>query len=161
MTSNDPEFTLWNIVQDVTICMFVTNDGKQLRSRPMTLKSEEASGEFQFLASPSSATVAEIGRNPTVNLTFSDPGKSDYVSVSGHATVAQDRNLARKLWSPYAGKFFGGDPDTADVTVIRVKPALAEYWDGESQAAKRAWNFLKEQAGAGDAPKAENRKVMF
>jgi len=161
MTSNDPETTLWNIVEDVTFCMFVTHDGTQLRSRPMTLKSEEASGEFQFLAAASSSTVAEIGQNPAVNLTFSDPGKNDYVSVSGVATVGEDRNLTRKLWSAYAGKYFGGGPDTADVTVIRVKPERAEYWDGESRVVKQAWNFVQDQLGNDELWKADNQKLAF
>lgn len=154
------EANLWEIVEEVTFCMLVTRDGETLRSRPMTLKSDEESGEFQFLAARTSETAAEVSRNPDVNLAFAEPKERDYVSVSGRATLGQDRALIARLWSPYAQKFFGGGPETADVVVIRVVPQRAEYWDGESHTAKGAWNFLT-NGGNGGLRKAANEKVSF
>jgi len=156
-----PESTLWDIVEDVTFCMFVTRDGECLRSRPMTLKSDAVSGEFQFLAARTSETAEEIRRNPSVNLAFAEPKERDYVSVSGQATVGQDRALIAELWSPYAQKFFGGSPDSADVVVIHVVPERAEYWDGETQAAKGVWKVLKGAGSRGETRTAKNEKVTF
>lgn len=153
--------TLWQLVNDVTFCMFVTWDGEAMRSRPMTLKSDESAGEFQFLAAQGSTTVAEIESNPLVNLAFAEPEEMDYVSVSGHAALSEDRELIAELWSPYAQKYFGEGPETAEVVVIRVTPHRAEYWDGESHSAKSVWNFIKAHVGDGKAPTAEHATVNF
>jgi general stress protein 26 len=160
MTKTSEE-TLWTLVEDVTFCMFVTWDGQQLRSRPMTLKSDEAAGEFQFLSAPDSSTIEAIRKNPLVNLAFAEPEDQDYVSVSGYATVSHDRALIAALWSPYATRYFGGDPGSANVAAIRVVPHEAEYWDGESHKAKAAWNLLKARMGDGKPPMAEHAKVTF
>lgn len=152
------QHTLWDIVRDVTFCMLVTQDGESLRSRPMTLESDESSGEFRFVTRLSSATVAEIADNDHVNLAFADPGTHVYVSVSGRARVVQDRELLRQVWEPKLAQFFDGGADDPDLAVIRVLPDRAEYWDGRTDVPAANWEFVRggfDRALGG----GENRKV--
>jgi len=152
-----PQKAVWDLAQDVKICMLVTWDKIHLRSRPMTLRSDQGAGEFQFLAWLNSESVADIRSSPEVNLSFSAPGTQDYVSVSGYATVAQDSHMRRDLWTADAERYFGGGPENPAVAVIRVTPHLAESWDGASGTVRALCKFLKRDPAAS----TEHVKVAF
>ena len=53
--------------------MFTTHAGDRLRSRPMTTIETDDQGEtLIFLANDGSELLDDIGRNPAVNLAYSD-----------------------------------------------------------------------------------------
>jgi general stress protein 26 len=71
----------------------------------------------------------EIERDQNVCLTFADASGQRYVSVSGVATVTNDRERIAALWSPAADVWFKGKDDP-NVRLLHVAPGQAEFWDG-------------------------------
>lgn len=121
---------LWLLVRDIPVCMLTTHDGDVLRSRPMATAVDEDRQEFLFLTRASSHKADEIGRHTDVNLSFADPERDLFISVSGQGRLTQDQDVARGLWNRYAAAYMPEGPDAPDVAVLYVSPRQAEYWIG-------------------------------
>jgi len=106
-----------------------------LHSRAMAPASTEGL-HFSFLANSDSYKTDEIEADPHVNVSFFEPGSNHWASISGTAKLSKDRELVKKLWSPFVKAWFGdlgdgthkGDENDPRVTVIEVIPSEIRYW---------------------------------
>ena len=75
---------LRELIKDIDIGMLTTVDEDgSLHSRPMSTNSEvEFDGDLWFFTYASSHKVTEVEQHHQVNVSFSDPHKQNYVSVS-------------------------------------------------------------------------------
>lgn len=121
---------LWQLARQIPVCMLTTHDRGVLRSRPMATAVDEDRHEFLLLTRASSHKADEIGRHTEVNLSFADPDKDLFISVSGEGRLAQDPEMARNLWNQYAEAYLPEGPESGDVAVLHVVPREAEYWIG-------------------------------
>ncbi|KAG8702298.1 hypothetical protein FRC12_009220 [Ceratobasidium sp. 428] len=107
----------------------------ELHSRAMAPASTEGL-HFVFIANNHSYKTDEIEANPNVNLSFFEPSSSHWVSVAGIATLSQDKEKIKKLWSPLTKAWFGdlgdgihkGDENDPRVEIIDVTPSEIRYW---------------------------------
>lgn len=119
---------LYEIMNKTDFCMFVTHDGKSMRSRPMSTILKE-SGDVYMLSDQRGGKDDEIRRNPDVVLAYSD-GSKRFASVSGKARISTDRALIKELWNPGAQAYWPDGPDDPEVYAIIVSPREGEYWEG-------------------------------
>lgn len=70
-----------------------------LHARAMTPASYEGL-QFLFLANNASYKFDEIQADSNVNIAFVDAKTTNWASISGTASVSQDKDLIKKLWSP-------------------------------------------------------------
>jgi len=99
----------------------------------------------------------EIEQNPNVGLAFADGQR--FVSVTGHASVSQDKAKIRDLWSPMV-KAWWESPDDPNIRLITVTPDDAEFWDGPGKII----GTIKMIAAAATSSRpnyGENRKVTM
>lgn len=132
----------WELLGGIPVCMLVTRDGPTLRARPMAPNIDTDGGEIRFVTQRSSHKADEIADLGEVNLSFiagGNGGREHYVSVSGTASLTQDRALIREIWSPHDDTWFPEGPDGPDVAAIRVRPTAAEYWDATGGGRRYAW----------------------
>lgn len=120
----------------------VEEDGS-LHSRPMTTQQDEFDGDLWFFTSASSGKVWEAGHHRQVNVSFADPEKAKFVSVSGVATLVRDRARMEKLWKAPYKVFFPNALDDPDLALLQVTVEKAEYWDSSPTAIGRAIDFAK------------------
>ncbi|QRV79665.1 pyridoxamine 5'-phosphate oxidase family protein [Ceratobasidium sp. AG-Ba] len=107
----------------------------ELHSRAMAPASTEGL-HFTFIANNHSYKTDEIEANSQVNVSFFDAGSNNWVSVTGTATLSQDREKIKKLWSPLTKAWFGdlgdgvhkGDENDPRVELIDVAPTEIRYW---------------------------------
>lgn len=128
---NDREKDLdqvWKLMEKIGFCMLATREGKDIRSRPMAAHVERAENTVYFLTDAGSHKDDEIEADSNVCLAFADSGGQKYVSVSGRATVSNDRARIRELWSTPAKAWWDSADDPA-IRVLKVTPADAQYWD--------------------------------
>ena len=71
---------------------------------------------------------------------FSKIGDSQYLSVFGRASIYTDKSQIEQHWTPIAKAWFEDGKDDPDVSVIKVSPSDAYYWDTEDG---KAVSFLK------------------
>jgi general stress protein 26 len=117
-------------------------------------------GTLWFFTKKSSPKVEEVQQNlGQVNVSYSDPNKMSFVSVSGKAELVDDKAKLKELWSPYLKVFFPQGLDDPDLTLMKVTANYGEYWD--SPSSKMVQLYAMAKAAATKNPKAlgENEKV--
>jgi general stress protein 26 len=135
---------LGELMKDVRICMLTTVDEDgALHSRPMAVQQVEFDGDLWFFTGKSSRKTSEVEREQRVNVSFSNPEKQHYVSVSGIAVCVDDQAKAKELWmEPYRTWFPKGLNDP-DLTLMKVTVEKAEYWDSPNSAVTHLVGYLK------------------
>lgn len=128
------------------ICFFGTFPARSpLTVRPMAVQSVDDAGNLWFLSSRTSHLNRQLAEDPQVQLLFSNPGTSEYLTLQGSAIISDDRRLREEHWTPLAKTWFNGGVDDPDLTVIRVEPRDGYYWDTKHG---KTYSFLKMAAGA-------------
>lgn len=128
MADDDDTDRVWALMQKIGFCMLSTRDGEDIRARPMAPHFERETNTIYFLTDATSHKDEEIARNPLVCLAFADTGGQKYVSLTGRATVSNDRQKIKELWSTPA-KAWWDSPDDPSIRVLKVAPKDAQYWD--------------------------------
>ena len=124
---------VWDLMEEIGFCMFSSHDGEEIRSRPMAAYVEREEGRVCFLRDATSHKDDEVAARPEVNLAFADSGSHSYVSVTGRATISNDRAKIRELFNVPA-KAWWDSPDDPSIRLLVVEPRDAQYWDSPGKA---------------------------
>ncbi len=155
---------LFDMISHIKFAMLTTSDEDgSLRSRPMANKQgDEFDGALWFFTRASSHKVDEVEKAHEVNVSFSDPEKQSYVSVSGTAELVRDRAKAEELWTPMTGIWFQNGLEDPDLALLKVTVSKAEFWDNPSSKMVQAFGVAR-AAVSGDRSslQGENKKVNF
>lgn len=160
--SNDIE-KLAKIIKSVNIAMLTTAmpDGS-LRSRPMATQKAQFDGrELWFFTDLDAAKVEEIAAEHHVNVSYADPDKQRYASVSGMATLVRDRAKAKELWSPGVKAWFPGGVDDPNLAMLRVRVQYAEFWEAPPSKVVQAVGFVKAITTGKRYDPGENKKLSL
>jgi general stress protein 26 len=133
MPDNSDIDRVWKLIEKIGFCMLSTRDGEDIRSRPMAAHPQREENAIYFLTDADSHKEDEIKANPNVGLAFADAGDQKYVSVTGRAEIANDRQKIKDLWS-VAAKAWWNSPDDPSIRVLKVTTKDAEYWDSPGTA---------------------------
>ena len=149
------------LIKDIRVAMLTTisTDGS-LHSRPMATQNTPFNGEVVFLTAENSGKVDEIREDAAVNLCFSD-AKSSYVTLSGRASISNDRALIHALYEPSYQAWFPDGPTDPNIRVLRIKVDQAEYWDAPSSAILRKVQILARAATGGKTTVGEHAHVTL
>jgi general stress protein 26 len=121
---------LISLVKDINVAVFVTELTKTpLQSRPMSVQDIDDQGNLWFISSATSNKNFEILKDDQVQLFFANNSSSQYISIYGTATIYQDQQKIDELWTPVAKAWFEEGKKDPNVTVIKVTPSDAYYWD--------------------------------
>lgn len=161
-SSHEDREKIYGLIKDINICMMVTQgvDGR-LCSRPMAVQKPDKDGTLWFLTSLSSPKIGEIAVNPGVLLSYAEPGKNNYVSIWGDATVVNDRAKIHELWSEMFVTWWPKGKDDPDICLIKVDPESAEYWDSPSSAFVVAFGYAKAKMTGKPEKFGENKVVRM
>ena len=155
---------LWSMIKGVRICMMTTLDGNGiLRSRPMATLPHAGfdDGNLWFFTRADSPKVHELKTHWRVNLSYADPEKQDYVSVSGIAETVRDRDKIRFLWRDILSTWFPQGADDPELTLLKVGVDQAEYWDSPSSAMVYAYGYVKAKVTGEPPSPGEHAKIAF
>jgi general stress protein 26 len=133
---------LKSLVDEIMICLFCTDlktdDGSTCR--PMSAIKVCDQGNIWFFSEKNSEKNKAIAADKNVQLFFSHPAKSSYLVVNGEAEIILDKTKIDELWTPAAKIWFKEGKDDPTISIIKVKPTNAYYWDTDGN---RMINFLK------------------
>jgi general stress protein 26 len=132
------------LIKDIRVAMLTTvgQDGT-LHSRPMMTQETEFDGTLWFLTRQDTAKAGEVAEHRQVSASYAQPDDHRYVSLSGLATLLEDRDKARQLWSPAYRAWFPDGLDDPNLVLLRVDVESAEYWDAASGRMVALAGFLK------------------
>lgn len=132
------------LVNEINVCMFITNKQEADHTRPMATVEVEENGTLWFFTDIRSIKVEEINSNHTVHLVYAHPGKESYLDVWAEASVVTDMQSKKDKWTPFVKAWFPDGVDDPNLALLKVQPQDVYYWDAE---AGRMVSFLKIIAG--------------
>ena len=151
---------LAGMIKNIKIAMLTTAEpDSTLRSRPMATQPEPFDGTLWFFTSAGSQKVDEVEQQHNVNLSYADPDKQRYVSVSGTATLVHERAKIDELWHSFYKAWFPKGKDDPDLTLLKVEVEAAEYWDAPSNKMVQLAGFVKALATGKPYDAGENKKL--
>lgn len=112
-------------------CFFCTTPlpGSEGGVRPMNVRQVDDAGTLWFLSASDSHQNAELGRDPTAKLFFQGSKHSDFLHLTGRATISTDRRKIEELWEPVLSTWFTGGIGDPRITVIKFVASDGYYWD--------------------------------
>ena len=128
LTETEARDRAWDLAEKINICMFVTWDGERQRARPLAANVMRDEHAIYFLVDVNGMKDDQIEKFPIVTMAFADTSSYKFVSITGEATVTNDRAKISELWTP-DNKAFWDSKDDPDIRLITVKPDDAEVWD--------------------------------
>lgn len=120
------------LVNEIRVCMFITNNKEQGHTRPMATIEVDDSGILWFFTDIRSIKVEEVNAEHEVHLAYAHPGKESYLDVWGIATVSRDRQLIKDKWSAFVKAWFPDGVDDPNLALLKVEPRDVYYWDAET-----------------------------
>jgi len=124
---------LKELVEKTSTCFFCSNikTGIPFSTRPMSVQKIDEEGNLWFLSSDDSHKNMEINKDPFVQLLFQGSAHSDFLNVYGIASANKDKEKIKELWEPIIKTWFTKGIDDPRITVIKVEPSEAYYWDNK------------------------------
>lgn len=130
LTATDAVKKIREIAKDANICMFVTDlSNLPLSARPMATQEVDDEGNIWFMSDKHSDKNAEIENDEQVQLFYSHTGNYEYLSIFGRAEIVNDRRKIEELWTQMAKTWFKEGKDDPNISLIKVVPEDAYYWD--------------------------------
>jgi len=158
MSSREHKEKIWNYIEDIKVGMLVTEDGDDLRARPMHIVQDEYDGTIWFFTQKSAEKISEVRDTHKVGLTFSDQNDGVYISLSGYAHLTQDKALIDKFWSPFTAAWFEGGKDSDEVALLEIKINKGEHWDAEDSKVVQLYQIAKANVKDEKPNMGENEK---
>jgi general stress protein 26 len=120
-------------IGDRAIAMVTATDRRYMpASRPLLTQQFDDDGVLWFFAPSDGSLALGIETNPRVSVTYSDPGRGVYVSLSGYARLVYDPDRIFSLWDERVETWFRQGPLDPRLALLRVDVDHAEYWDEHS-----------------------------
>jgi len=124
----DVSHKLQEMITEFDVGMLITNDGKNAAGRPMAIaEHDEITGELEFSTSLQTEKVEEIDEQPNVAVVLQS--KTRYVSLTGIATISNDRQKIKELFNKSWELWYPDGPEQPDIRLIKFAPVKGEYWD--------------------------------
>lgn len=159
MASTDDITRVWDLAEKISIAMLASWDGQNPHSRPMHAHLARDENAVYFLADRRHHKDDDIRKFPTVCLAFADVSDQKYVSITGEASVSNDRAKIKELWTTWA-KAWWSSVDDPNICLLKVVPTHAEYWDAPGKIVSTV--KMAVAAATGSRPElGENKKVAM
>jgi len=126
-----------------TVMLVTLNSEHKFHGRPMAVASVEPDGRIWFLSGKDTAKIHEIELDSHAYITAQD-GDSAFLTLTGRASLIDDRSKVHELWDETYKVWFPGGKDDPDIELISVRPEYGEYWDTTGgNKAKYLWEATK------------------
>lgn len=124
--------TLWKLIKDIRLGMLThRHSNGMLHAHPLTTqnRSIDEHNELYFFVNKSGELYERLLTDGEVNVSYANPDKDSYVSLSGQARFVDNVALKRELWNVMAKAWFPDGPTDANLALLSVRVRHAEYWD--------------------------------
>jgi general stress protein 26 len=124
---------LAELLQDMKFTMMTTIDQDgSLYSRPMVAlhpPEQDFDGRLWFFTKRHTPKVQSIENDQHINLAYADPKKQRFISLSGKATLEEDKERMQNLWTSDLKEWFPEGLEDEELSLICVRAESAEIWD--------------------------------
>jgi general stress protein 26 len=132
LSSTEAIEKLSDMASSIRVCMFTTGQSENgSHTRPMSTQEVDEQGNIWFFSGKNSHKNAEIKAHDITELYYAHPGDEKYLYVKGKSEIYTDKNKIEELWNPIIKAWFEKGKDDPNLTVIKVIPHQAYYWDNK------------------------------
>lgn len=125
------------LIEPIRVAMLSNLDEHgELAGRPMAPLEMDSDGAIWFFTDLRSSKVEHLR---VVNLSFADPDRAVFVSISGHGEIDVERQRIERLWTSAALPWFPEGPDSPHLALLKVVPHGAEIWDAPHSSMVRSF----------------------
>jgi general stress protein 26 len=119
------------LAEKASSCFFCTTvaQDQPFTTRPMAVQKVDEDGSLWFLSANDSYKNREIANNPVVQLLFQGASYTDFLHITGMATITEDKQKIKELWNPFLKVWFTEGENDPRISVIKVDPVEGYYWD--------------------------------
>lgn len=131
---------VWELIKDIKFGMFVhRHPGGMLHSHPLTTQNKkmDEAATLYFFISQASELFTNVKADGNVNVSYANPEKDSYVSLSGQAEISNDRAKMEELFNPLVKAWFPGGVNDPNLALLTVRLQHAEYWDAKEGQMKQ------------------------
>jgi len=101
-------------------------------SRPLVTLQFDEDGVLWFFARSDGSLAQDLETNPRVSVSYCDPVRGLYVSLSGFARFVYDPERILTLWDERVLPWFPQGASDSRLALLRVDVDHGEYWDEPS-----------------------------
>ncbi|GAC1532521.1 MAG: pyridoxamine 5'-phosphate oxidase family protein [Ramlibacter sp.] len=157
-----PHDHLWEMIKDIRFGMLTHRHPEgALHAHPLTTQNRELGekGALYFFVSRKSEVGQRLRADGNVNVSYSDPHKDHYVSISGLARINDDLEAKKRLFSPMAKAWFPGGATDPDLELVEVQITSAEYWDVKESKSTQLFKMAAAAVSGTRPSMGEHREV--
>jgi len=124
---------LRDLTNAASTCMFGTGLHQiPFHVCPMQVQQVDEAGNLWFFSDATSIHNRQLEADSRTHLIFGNPQKIEYLTIYGETTISRDRTKIDELWTKLAEAWFPEGKEDPNLTVLRVHPIEAHYWDTEN-----------------------------
>lgn len=157
MSTDEVVDRIWELARKIDICIFTTWDGEKQQGRPLSARVDRDEHAVYFLVDVEGHKNEELAEYPVVNLSWTDSSNYKYVTMSGKASVSNDRAKIADLWEKSDRAWWDDATDPA-IRLVTFVPEEGELWDSPHKLVAGAKMLFAAVTGAkpdfGDNAKA-------
>lgn len=120
---------LKTLAKDKSTLLTTFTDPYQIDARPMYTQGIDDDGTLWFFSKKDSNKNRQLASNSAISLMYANTGSDSYLFVEGTAKVMRDQAIIDRLWTDFAKVWFEEGKDDPSLTLIKVNPEHAHYWD--------------------------------
>jgi general stress protein 26 len=120
-------------IGELAVAMVTATDRRYMpSSRPLVTQQFDEDGVLWFFARSDGSLAEDLETNPRVSVSYCDPSRGLYVSLSGFARFVYDPERIVALWDERVSPWFPLGSSDSRLGLLRVDVDHAEYWDEPS-----------------------------
>jgi general stress protein 26 len=153
--------TLWDLIKETRFAMLTHRhpDGS-LHSHPLTTQGKSLDDwVLRFFVSKATELGQRLQADGNVNVSYSNPDKDTYISISGQAVISGDVATKERLFNALAKAWFPGGARDPDLELVEVQVQHAEYWNVKENKTTQLYKIAK-AAVTGERPKIGEHKEL-
>jgi len=161
-TKTDHE-TLWEMIKETRFGMLTHRHPEgMLHAHPLTTVNKKLDeGVLYFFVSKQTELGQRLQADGNVNVSYSNPDKDQYVSVSGNATISEDKDIKQRLFNPLMKAWFPGGWEDPELELVVLHISHAEYWNVKESKASQLLEIAKSAVTGEKAHLGEKKEVHF
>ena len=133
LTGDDAVQKLQALVDSTPTCMFASGLTEiPAHVCPMHVQQVDEFGDLWFFSGSDSTHNRQLAQDPRAQLIFANESKIEYLTVFGETTISTDKAKIDELWNKIAEAWFPDGVSDPNLTLLRVRPTQAYYWDTEN-----------------------------
>ena len=133
------------LLKELPIAFMVTINGPEIAARPIGVVGDHGAfdGSLWFITDRRSRKVAAIRVGAATTLLFQNDREGTYLHLAGHASVVEDAEKLKELYTTVQRTWFPEGVDDTHMTLVRFDATTASYWDGHASMLRLAAAFAK------------------